>query len=48
LQYEIKIKQLIQNANSLQSKMKIALGKVKERRLDWEHEDRYIQAANNL
>ncbi len=28
--------------------MKIALGKVKEKRLDWEHEDRYIQAANNL
>ena len=28
--------------------MKIALGKMKEKKIDWENEDRYIQAANNL
>jgi hypothetical protein len=28
--------------------MKVTLGKLKERRIDWEHKDRYIQAANNL
>lgn len=27
--------------------MKIVLGKMKEKRIDWENEDRYIQAANN-
>ena len=28
--------------------MKIVLGKIKEKRIDWEHEDRYIQAAYNI